>query len=89
MVRNSTERLDGDYDLEPRGSAVSCTLLRRSQATFQPSASVVLYCFERGDVLIDHLYCSTVLPQIVLLFPRGLCFRTYGFKRNLHLLTRA
>ena len=40
MGRNSTN--GDDYDLEPRGSAVSCTPLTRSQPTFQASTSVVL-----------------------------------------------
>ena len=39
MPRNSTERLGGDYDLGLRGSAVSCTSLTRSEATFQASTS--------------------------------------------------
>ena len=42
MARNSTERLGGDYDLEPKRSAVSCILLTRSQTTFQASTSVLL-----------------------------------------------
>ena len=34
MARNSAEWLGGDCHLEPRGSAVSCTSLTRSQPTF-------------------------------------------------------
>ena len=34
MARNSTECFGGDFDLDPREFAVSCTSLTRSQPTF-------------------------------------------------------
>ena len=42
MARNSTEELGGDYDLQPRGSTVSCASLTQNQLPFQASTSVVL-----------------------------------------------
>ena len=50
MVRNSTERLGGDCDLEPRGSAVSCTLSKWSQPTFHHLQEVCYYVDFEGVV---------------------------------------
>ena len=41
MAKNSTKQLSGEYDLEPRGSAVSCTV--------NPASSVF---YKRGVMLI-------------------------------------
>ena len=50
--------LGGEYNLELRGSVVSCTSSTQSQPTFQASTSSVVLCwFQRGSVLIDLLYC--------------------------------
>ena len=43
--------LGGQYDFEPRGSAVSCTLLTQSQPTFQQLIQVLYYAdFKGGEV---------------------------------------
>ena len=59
MARNSTERLAGDYDLEPRGSAVSCTWPTRSQPAFHP-LQVWYYADFRGGVF-GLIHCTAVL----------------------------
>ena len=43
MARTSTERLGGEYDLEPRGSALF--LYTESTQPFRASTNVVLYWF--------------------------------------------
>ena len=74
MARNSTERLGGDYDLEPRGSAVSCTSLTRSQPTFHHLQ--VWYCADFEGVVSWLISCTavlrTVIPHMNCLFPREL-----------------
>ena len=42
--------LGGECDLEPRGSAVSCTLSTRSQSTFQHILQVWYYAGFKGVV---------------------------------------
>ena len=45
MARNSIERLGGEYDLESRASAFSCTPGQESTQLSQASTNVVLLWF--------------------------------------------
>ena len=59
MTRNSTERLDGEYDLESRIYAFSCSP-SRSQHKSPKHLQMWYYAdFKGGDVLFlrGHLYC--------------------------------
>ena len=77
-----SEELDGrerhgaaSGDLEPRQSAVSCTPSTQRQ-DINPTN-----IYECGIMLFlggDVSYVFSLLPDY--LFPRGLCFRTYGFE---------
>ena len=49
MARNFTERLGDDYDLEVRGSTISCASLTRSQPTFH-HLQVLYYANSKGVV---------------------------------------
>ena len=64
MARSSTERLGGDYNLEPRGSAVSCTSLTRSQPAFH-HRQVWYYDDLKGAVFfIDPVDCYTAIHYL-------------------------
>ena len=71
-------------DLEPRGSAVSCTSSTRSQPALYHLQVWCYYGFKGVVLFIDRLYFCTI-PDCI--FPRGLCFCTYRF--DFRLLTRA
>ena len=74
MVKNYAERLGGDYDLEQRGSAVSCTSLTRSQPTFH-HLQVRHYADFKGVVFfIDPLYCCTVVHYLTVFSLAGCAF---------------
>ena len=72
--------LGGECNLEPRGSAVSCTLSTRSQLTFQHlqvwyNADLKGWCFDWSLVL---LYYYTAVPQIILSLSSRTVLCTYG-----------
>ena len=97
MTRNSTERLDGEYDLESRRSAFSSTSSQHQVPThpFQASINVVLCWFQRMGVFARSLYCcSTVLEYLTYRFFIFLAICTFVartnrvvFERNLQILT--
>ena len=86
MVRNSTERLGGEYDLKPKG--FDFFLYAESTQPFQASTSVVLCWFQKGVVFL--LKCTAVhYPTVSFLANCALVTRTNRvvvFERNFHLL---
>ena len=82
MVRNSTERLGGDYDLEPRGSAVSCTLLTRSQPAFY-HLQVWYHADFKGMVFLVCFSCYLTVSFLAD------CASVHSDSKKLRLLTRA
>ena len=85
MARTSTKRLDGEYDLEPKGSVFF--LYMESTQLFRESKCDIMLVFKGAVFLLHPLYCCT-LPDCF--FPRELCScytekSVVVFKRNLYL----
>ena len=79
MARNYARRLGSDYDLEPRGSAVSCT----SQGQLvSHHLQVWYYAVLRGGALIDTLYRCTAVHEYLkpFVFSPADCLRVMGMK---------
>ena len=58
MVRNSTERLGGEYDLEPRESALSLYTVSVSHTALPSICKCGLTLVLNGAVMFhDPLYC--------------------------------
>ena len=55
MTRNSMERLGGEYDLEPRGSAFSCTRVNTALPGIYKWGIVLV--LKRAAFVHDPLYC--------------------------------
>ena len=94
MTKNSTERLGGEYDLEPRGSAFFPAHQQESTQPFRASTKTCGIMLLLKGVTFSHypLYCcSTVLEYLTCIFVISsrtvLLLHGVVFKGNLNILT--
>ena len=66
MVRNATKRLGGEYDLESRGSAFSCTPTGANLIFTSIYKCGIMLVLERVVFFRDPLYCCTVLQYYLV-----------------------